>query len=300
MPSLKSRLIPWVVWWLKKPTWKTAEGIRNHIAHDRQSADPSPPKHLYKKFTIQEAKRSGYTVYTVTPDSDTPPRARILYLHGGGFVFAITPQHWELVAQLARRLNAVVTVPLYPLGPETPLMKMYDLVQPLHDELAAAEDPTPFWVIGDSAGGTMTLVLTQQARLAGGPTAQKLVPITPCTDSSLVNPDLHSAALKDPWLDVPGIAEITRLICPETDTQHPRVSPLYGDLAQLPPMLVFAAELDLLTPDTKKMAEMAREGGTEVELVYGESMVHVWPVLPIWEGKQAVDKMVGWLEAKSS
>ncbi|KAF4964520.1 hypothetical protein FZEAL_10861 [Fusarium zealandicum] len=211
----------------------------------------------------------------------------------------MTPEHWEFVAQLARRLSAVVTVPLYPLGPETPLMKMYDAVQPLHDELAAAEDPTPFWVMGDSAGGTMTLVLTQQARLAGRPTAQRIVPITPCTDSSLTNPDLHTAALKDPWLDVPGVAEVTRLICPEMDTQHPRVSPIYGD-ARLPPMLLFAAGLDLLTPDTKKMAAKAKEAGTEVELVVGEGMVHVWPLLPIWEGQQAVDKIVEWLEQGSS
>ncbi|RSM05486.1 hypothetical protein CEP52_006220 [Fusarium oligoseptatum] len=213
------------------------------------------------------------------------------------FVFDITPQHWELAAQLARRLNAVVTVPIYPLGPETRLMKMYDLVQPLHDELAGADDPTPFWMIGDSAGGTMTLVLTQRARLAGNPTANLLVPITPSTDSTLLNPDMHAASLKDPWLGVEGIAEITQLICPEMDTKHHCVSPIYGDLA-LPPMLVFAADLDLLTPDTKIMVNKAREQGTEVELVLGEGMVHVWPLLPIWEAQQAVDKMVEWLEER--
>ncbi|KAF4454667.1 alpha beta hydrolase fold-3 domain-containing [Fusarium albosuccineum] len=294
MPSIKARIINWYIWWQFKPTWRSAEGIRNRIAQERKNPNFEPPQHLYKQFAIEETQREGYVVYTLTPKSEAPARGRILYLHGGGFVFDIAPEHWALAAQLAQRLNAVTTVPIYPLGPETPLMKMYDVVQPLHDELAAAEDPTPFWVMGDSAGGTMTLVLTQQARLAGNPTAQRIVPITPCTDSSLVNPDLHAAAPKDPWLDAPGIAEITKLICPEKDTQHPRVSPLYGDL-ELPPMLVFAAEKDLLTPDTKKMAQMAKEKGTDVELVLGEGMVHVWPLLPIAEGQQAVDKIVEWL-----
>nr|CEG03701.1 unnamed protein product [Fusarium acuminatum CS5907] len=64
------------------------------------------------------------------------------------------------------------------------------------------------------------------------------------------------------------------------DTKHPDVSPIYGDL-RLPPMLVFAAGLDLLTPDTRKMVDIARKEGTRVELVYGEDMVHVWPLLPI-------------------
>ncbi|KAH7275096.1 hypothetical protein MRS44_006673 [Fusarium solani] len=294
MPSLKARLINYYIWWQFKPTWSSAEGINNRIAKDRLNPSFQPPKKLYNDFSIDEAERSGYVVYTLSHKSDTPKAARILYLHGGGFVFDITPQHWELVAQLARRLNAVVTVPIYPLGPETRLMKMYELVQPLHDELAGADDPTPFWMVGDSAGGTMTLVLTQRARLAGNPTAKLLVPITPCTDSTLLNPDMHAASVKDPWLGVEGIAEITQLICPEMDTKHPCVSPIYGDLA-LPPMLVFAADLDLLTPDTKLMVNKAREQGTEVELVVGEGMVHVWPLLPIWEAQQAVDKMIEWL-----
>ncbi|KAH7248941.1 alpha/beta hydrolase fold-domain-containing protein [Fusarium redolens] len=298
MPSFKARILSWIIWWWFKSTWSSAEGINNRIAKERLRPERVPPKHLYKEFAVEEYKRKGhiadYVVYIVSPKTETPTRGRILYLHGGGFVFDITPQHWELVAQLARRLNATVTVPIYPLGPETSLMKMYEFVQPLHDELASAPDRTPFWVIGDSAGGTMSLVLTQNAKLAGKQTAQRIVPITPCTDSSLVNPELHNAALKDPWLDVPGIAEITRLICPEMDTQHPNVSPIYGDL-RLPPMLVFAAGLDLLTPDTKKMVEMAKEQGTKVELVYGEGMIHVWPILPIQEGRQAVDKMVEWL-----
>ncbi|KAM0294889.1 hypothetical protein ACHAPQ_003109 [Fusarium lateritium] len=298
MPTFKARIISWLIWFWFKSTWASAEGINNRIAKERLRPDKPPPKHLYKEFAVEDYKRKGYiadyTVYIVSPKTETPTRGRILYLHGGGFVFDITPQHWELVAQLARRLNAAIYVPIYPLGPETPLMRMYEFVQPLYDELAGAPDRSPFWVMGDSAGGTMSLVLTQNAKLAGRQTAQRIVSITPCTDSSLTNPDLHAAAVKDPWLDVPGIAEITRLICPEMDTKHPDVSPIYGDL-RLPPMLVFAAGLDLLTPDTKKMVDIARKEGTRVELVYGEGMVHVWPILPIWEGRQAVDKMVEWL-----
>ncbi|KAF5016463.1 hypothetical protein F66182_11847 [Fusarium sp. NRRL 66182] len=299
MPTLKARIVSWIIWWRFKSTWQSAQGINNRIAKERLGPERVPPKHLYREFTVEEYKKKGfvsdYYVYIVSPKTETPTRGRILYLHGGGFVFDITPQHWELVAQLARRLNASVTVPIYPLGPETPLMKMYEFVQPLHDELASAPDSTPFWVMGDSAGGTMALVLTQNARMAGLEIAQRLVSITPCTDSSLVNPDLHAAAHKDPWLDVPGIAEITRLICPEMNTKHPAVSPIYGNL-ELPPMLVFAAEQDLLTPDTIKMVDMARGRGTNVDLVVGEGMIHVWPILPIWEGRQAIDKMVEWLE----
>lgn len=303
MPSFKAYIVSWIVWWRFKSAWQSAENFRASIDRDRKAAvanPPGPPRHLYRDFTVERSTRPGfisdYDVYTVTPKSGAPTRARILYCHGGGFVFAIKPSHWDAVAQLARRLNAVVTVPLYPLGPETPLMKMYDVLQPLHDDLAGADDPTPFYVMGDSAGGTITLVLTQQARLANRPVAQRIVSITPCTDSSLTNPDAHAVAINDPWLGIEGVREVPRLICPEMDTKHPRVSPLYGDLSNLPPMLVFAAELDLLGPDTIKMEKMAREKGSKTELVIGEGMVHVWPILPIHEGQQAMDKIVEFLK----
>ncbi|KAF4964409.1 hypothetical protein FZEAL_10872, partial [Fusarium zealandicum] len=80
MVSIKGRLIPWVAWWRFKGTWQSAEGIRNKIAEQRQTLNPAPPTHLYKKLNIEETQRSGYTVYTVTDKSDAPTRARVLYL----------------------------------------------------------------------------------------------------------------------------------------------------------------------------------------------------------------------------
>lgn len=297
MPSLKSHIIRWVVWYRFKANWSSAEAMRERIDANRKESDYRPSEKFTSKFVVEEDHRPGLPVYHVKPKGDKPTEARILYNHGGGFVFEITPEHWYLIGTMARRLNAVVTVPIYPLGPETPLLKMYDVVQPLYNEMAAAKDTTPFWVMGDSAGGTMTVVMTQQALKAGLPTASRIVPITPCMDSSLANPDLHTVAARDPWLGVPGIQEVTRLICPDVDTKDPRVSPIYGDFSAMPPMLIFGASEDMLGPDAKKTAEMAKEKGREVEYVHGEGMVHVWPLLPIWEAKVAVDKIVEWLEA---
>ncbi|CAM1511744.1 Fc.00g092570.m01.CDS01 [Cosmosporella sp. VM-42] len=296
MPTIKAHLVSWFVWLQFKRNWQTAEALNKKIEHNRKTADYRPPQKLSKSFNIEETDKWGFPVYHVSPKSEKPIEARILYNHGGGFVFEITPEHWALVGVLAERLHAVVTVPIYPLGPETPVVKMYDTVQPLYNELAAAKETTPFWVMGDSAGGSMTFVLTQQALKAGVPAASRMVPITPCMDSSLANPDAHVVAQRDPWLAVPGINEVTRLICPNESPQDPRVSPIYGDFSSLPPMLIFGASEDLLMPDAKKAAEKAKEHGREAEFVYGQGMVHVWPLLPTWEAGQAVDRIVEWLE----
>ena len=107
MPSFKARILSWIIWWWFKSTWSSAEGINNRISKERLRPERVPPKHLYKEFAVEEYKRKGhiadYFVYIVSPKTETPTRGRILYLHGGGFVFDITPQHWESLSKFIQR-----------------------------------------------------------------------------------------------------------------------------------------------------------------------------------------------------
>ncbi|KAH6892880.1 Alpha/Beta hydrolase protein [Thelonectria olida] len=296
MPSFQSYVFSWILWFTAKSTCQSAEALRKAVDDDRKSRDPTPPKKLYRQFDIRETQQHGYTVYTLSPKSDKPTKANLLYLHGGGFIFNMTPQHWGLVAAITERLGATVTVPIYPLGPEVNLLRIYEVLQPLYNEFAAAATPNkPFWCAGDSAGGTMTVAFTQQARKDGLPIASQLVLISPCVDYSLANPELHAAAKSDPWLDVPGVEEMARLVCPDLDTKDQRLSPIYGELSGLPPMLVFAGGADLLTPDTKQFVALAQDKGVYVDFFFGQGMMHIWPVLPIPEATVAINKMAEWL-----
>jgi acetyl esterase/lipase len=77
------------------------------------------------------------------------------------------------------------------------------------------------------------------------------------------------------------------------------VSPLFGDVDELPPMMILAAEMDLLTPDTKRFVQKAQAAGKDVTVVEGPGMMHVWPLaLPDHDGKKATDDMVDWMEEK--
>lgn len=214
-------------------------------------------------------------------------------------MFEIQPPHWTLVALLAERLQASVTVPIYPLGPESKLKDMYAMLQPIHDEMAASRDDAPFFVVGDSAGGCMSLVVTQEAIKAGKPLARGVVPITPVVDATFANPEAHEVSKRDPWLDVVGCKAVGELVRGQWPTDDARVSPLFGNVDKLPPMMVLAAEHDLLTPDTKRFVDKVKSAGGDVTLVEGPGMMHVWPlVLPDHDGKEAVDLMVEWMEKR--
>lgn len=301
MLSLVAYIIPWFVWYRFKGSFQSPEALHARITKERKTLTHKPPPSLYRRVAIEERIQDGYPVYEVSPKSENPHKARILYLHGGAFVFEILDIHWNVAAELAEGLNAIVTVPIYPLGPEHKLGEMYDFLMPVQDDVArqAQRENVPFLMVGDSCGGSMALVLTQKALAAGKRMgkgiAERIVLTTPVVDSSCANPDMRAAAPKDPFHDMPGFEEILRTVCEGMDPKDPVVSPLYGDLSGLPPMLVFIAEKDLLCHDARKFVDMAKQEGREVEVVEGEGLIHVWPVMPFYEGGVARKQMIEWL-----
>lgn len=179
---------------------------------------------------------------------------------------------------------------------------MYEMLQPLYDELAAAQTAqAPFWAAGDSAGGTLTLGLTQCALDAGKPVAARMVPISPAIGVRMQNLQMHVvAATRDPWLAIPGLCEALNLFLEGVERDDHRISPITGRLAGLPPILVMAATDDLLYPDELLFVEKAKAKGCDVKLVVGEGMMHVWPVLSVPESKMARTEIVEYLQQSRS
>ena len=59
----------------------------------------------------------------------------------------------------------------------------------------------------------------------------------------------------------------------------PLISPLFGDLAGLPPLFINSGVDDELYDDGEKFAEKAAEAGVEVTFRAGTGMVHCYPLL---------------------
>jgi acetyl esterase/lipase len=58
----------------------------------------------------------------------------------------------------------------------------------------------------------------------------------------------------------------------------PRVSPLRGNLADLPPTLIHASEAEMLLDDARRYVNKATEAGSEATLETWHHMLHVWHV----------------------
>ena len=62
------------------------------------------------------------------------------------------------------------------------------------------------------------------------------------------------------------------------DAKNPLASPLYGDLAGLPPLLIQAGEPEVLRDDSTRLAERARAAGVAVDFSLWQNMPHAWQI----------------------
>lgn len=295
MPSLKSRLVALVLRHTRKKAFRSPEGLHAWIAKSRPVQDHRPPVKVARRLDVTQRALAGHIVYEARPKGAAPSR-RILYLHGGAYCFEMTSFHWNLVAEMAERLHAHVSVPIYPLAPEHDFHAIYAFAGEVWRDVLGQDGDVV--VMGDSAGANMALVLSMMAAREGWPRAACLVLLSPSVDMTLANPETAKAALLDPWLDIPGGIEAVRIYAAGLDVADWRISPLHGDLSVLPPTLVLCGTRDLLYPDCAIFTDKARAAGVEVELVTGDGMIHVWPLIDMPEARRARDRMVEWLSRR--
>jgi acetyl esterase/lipase len=80
----------------------------------------------------------------------------------------------------------------------------------------------------------------------------------------------------------------------------PYASPLYGELAGLPPTLIQVGSDEILRDDAVRMADKLRAAGSHVELEIWPRMPHVWhlfaSVMP--EARQAIARIGDFLQSR--
>ena len=297
MPSLQA----WVMMALIRATGmkrkaRDTASFPDNVAlmQSRGAAPPGPRRE--RRLRITEEGFAGRPVITVAPRG-TPSRHHILYLHGGAYVFDLLDVHWRAIEGLIERTGATVTIPLYPLAPRHCWEDAFAMVRPLHADLAARHGAENITVAGDSAGGGMTLALAQQLRDAGEPLPARLVMFSPWLDIRTDDPGVLATEARDPMLATPAAQMAGRWWARELDLHDPRVSPLFGSLANLPPMLVLTGTRDMLNADARRLRDRAEGQGANLLFREYDGLFHVWVCLPVPEARQALDETAAFITA---
>ncbi len=107
-------------------------------------------------------------------------------------------------------------------------------------------------VAGDSAGGGLTLALAQRIRETSLSAPAALGSICPWLDL-VVDQTAARSPGKDPIIIPSLITEWCEFYVGTCDAADPRISPLRGDLASLPPIVMHSAGDDLLAVDADNL-----------------------------------------------
>jgi len=210
---------------------------------------------------------------------DRPTRGAILYIHGGGFVACSAATHRPITASLARRTGLAVFSADYRLAPENPFPAAIDDVVAVYEWLVRETGGAPTALAGDSAGGGLALSLAIRARDAGLQQPACAVGFSPWTDlagrgASIRENDGRCAMFRPENIGAFAAAYVGGL-----SADDPRVSPVYADLRELPPLLLQVGSTELLLDDSRRVHERVLAAGGESRLTVYDDVHHGWQML---------------------
>lgn len=221
------------------------------------------------------------------PDGAAADRV-LLYLHGGGFVIPQTPNHLLMAAWLARETGMPAFLPDYRVAPKHPFpAALDDCIAAYHYLLAQGFNANKIVIAGDSAGGNLSLATLMKLRDQGDPLPAAAACLSPSGD--LTEPGGDVDAQQDLLLPAKARRFYRRSYVADNNPENPYISPLHGDWHGFPPLLIHAAEDEILCQDARRIRDNAAAAGVDVQLEVYPGMWHVWQInlqLP-----QAIDSL---------
>ncbi|MCY0935566.1 alpha/beta hydrolase fold domain-containing protein [Streptomyces sp. H34-S4] len=301
MPSLRSKaLTVALIAAGRRRRFASVEAVHTRVAESaRRPASHVPPRSLGRVAEVSRTYVGAWPVYEVSP-LGVEPAARVLYVHGGGYINELVRPHWSMIRTLVTRAHARVVVPAYILAPRGTADRTVPVAADLLSGLIASGGAGGTVLLGDSAGGGLALAAAQRLRDRSGAQPSRIVLISPWLDLSMSHPDQAAIEAGDPMLARPGLREAGRLYAGNLAADDPRVSPLHGSFAGLAPMTVFTGTRDILTTDSRELLTRARASGAEVEFVEEPGLPHGYPLMPVPEGRAARDRIVELVRAAAA
>ena len=206
--------------------------------------------------------------------------------------------HQELMGRISSTLGVTVFGVDYRLAPENPWpAAVEDAVAIWRALPALGLDPTHVVVAGDSAGGGLTMALLLELKSGGDAMPAGAVTFSPWADLTCSGGSVRSRAEADPMIQPGSLDAMAAHYVGNADARSPTISPLFGDLAGVPPLLIQVGGDEVLLDDAVRLHENAKAMGTESALHVFDGAFHVFQAMPMLpEAQDALDEMASFCE----
>jgi monoterpene epsilon-lactone hydrolase len=251
-------------------------------------------------ISFEEVSIDGMAAEWSRAPTSEPSRA-LLFFHGGGYCSGSILSHRRMASEAGRAAGASALAVDFRLAPEHPFPAAYDDALTawrfLREQGFAADRIA---VGGDSAGGGLTLALLMRLRDLKEALPACAWLASPWTDVTFSGETLTTKDAVDPLLHRAYLEELAQAYVPAgIDRRDPRVSPLFGDLSGLPPLLIQVGSNETLLSDSTRLAAVAGAVDVSVTLEVWPRMIHAWPLwnARLEEGRRALAQAGAFMDA---
>lgn len=231
--------------------------------------------------TYEAATVGGVPGWWCHPAANQAPASAVLYLHGGAYVAGSAESYRPFAGQLAACAGVDLFVADYRLAPEHPFPAAVLDAQATYQGLVAL-GRRRVAIGGDSAGGGLALVTLALTTHAAATDPALLAPcagvaLSPWVDLAQGSASMHTRAEADFLATEAWLSRNAADYLQGHPAQDPQASPVYGQLAGLPPLQLHVGNDEVLRDDAVRYADRARAAGVQVDLHVWEGMPHVFP-----------------------
>lgn len=253
-----------------------------------------------RRVAIEQGELAGLHAEWYRPQQVTPGKI-LLYLHGGAYALGSCASHRKMVTHIARAGQLEAVLPEYRLAPEHPFPAgPDDCVRSYRALLDKGYEPGNIIIGGDSAGGGLTVATMLQLRHDGVPLPGGAVMLSPFLDMTASGESATTRLAQDPWFDPAHISVVIGHYCPYEDLENPMLSPVFANVAGLPPTLIQVGDHEILLSDSTRFADKLKDEGIHVELEVFPEMWHVFQLFigKMPESKGAIKKIGEFIRAR--
>ncbi|MBC2637663.1 MULTISPECIES: alpha/beta hydrolase fold domain-containing protein [unclassified Rhodococcus (in: high G+C Gram-positive bacteria)] len=264
----------------------TLKQLRSNL--DAMMLEPA----LADDVSVEELTVAGVDCLRVTAGPEIDGNV-LVWFHGGGYVMGSAHGYRHAAAALARALGSAVLLPEYRLAPEAPFPAAVEDAAAVLGAVVAEHGPEHTAVGGDSAGGGLTIAALVRTREAGSALPATAVVVSPLADFTAAGASVTANAGTDPVITERALGLLAASYLQGHDPRDPLASPVFADLAGLPPLLLLASDSETLLDDSVRIHESVQAaGGTSTLSVYPDTC-HAWTLFSEFlpQAREGVDEI---------
>lgn len=218
----------------------------------------------------------------------------VLHFHGGGYMLGSAQGSLEYACRLAKAVAGECITVDYRLAPEHPYPAAVDDAVDAYRALINRGVPASSILLsGESSGAGLALALALLLKTAGDELPAGIIAICPFADLAMTAPSIKTFAGEDPAANRDSLAFMAASYFQGHEPRDPLVSPLYGDLAGLPPLFISAVQGESLQDDSTRLIARAEAAGVPVTKLWVRDSVHVYTLFPFLPETEATLAALG-------